>query len=179
MPKRTNVEQANAVRAKAVRHDRYYTPKSLVHIHLSKLASHDELVILEPCLGSGNYYNALPIYFPNCHRHFCEIDAGLDFFKYDGAHPDLIITNPPFSILDKFIEKMISLEPKVISLLLNMYAITPSRLRKFNAAGYYVTDYHLTRVDKWFGVSAIITLSREAETNSIGFDCTKHILEVA
>lgn len=177
MPKRSNVEQANAVRAKSVRHDRYYTPRSLVHIHLSKLASHDELVILEPCRGQGAYFNALPIYFPNCERHFCEIDDGIDFFNYDGPRPDLIVTNPPFSLLDKFIEKMVSLRPLIISLVLNYYAITPCRLRKLNNAGYYVVDYHLTRVSRWFGVSAIITLSREAETNSIGFDCTKHILE--
>ena len=175
----SNVQQANNVRKKENRNDRYYTPKSLVNIHLSKLASHDPLVILEPCRGQGAYWNALPIYFPNCERHWCEIDDGVDFLKYDGARPDLVITNPPFSLLDAFLEKMIELRPLIISLVLNHYAITPCRIRDLNAAGYFVIDYHITRVDKWFGVSVILTVSREAVSNSIGFDCTKHKLEVA
>jgi len=177
MPKPSNVQNANLVRRRDNRNDRYYTPNSLVTVHLSKLATDIPLVILEPAFGNGAYYNQFHKYFPNSTFHYCEIDHGKDFFDYAGPPPDIIVTNPPFSLLDRFIEKMVSLQPLIISLLLNMYAVTPCRIRDLNARGYYVSGYHLTRVNRWFGVSCIITLRRDIDTNVLSFDCTKHILE--
>lgn len=177
MPRPTNVQNANLVRAREVRRDVYYTPDSLVRIHLSKIATEDRLVILEPAYGKGAYYNQFPTFFPNSTYLHCEIEQGTDFLEYEGVPPDIIVTNPPFSLLDKFFEKMIQLRPRVISVLLNMYAVTPCRIRRFNQHGYYLSDYHLTRVDRWFGVSCIITLRRDIDSNCISFDCTKHILD--
>jgi hypothetical protein len=177
MPRPSNIQNANLIRRREVKQDSYYTPQSLVHIHLSKLATDKPLVILEPAYGNGAYFNLFPHYFPNSSHYYTEIKQGLDFFDYNGPNPDIIVTNPPFSLLDRFIEKMLSLRPLVISLLLNQYAVTPCRIRAINAHGYYLSDYHLTRVDRWFGVSCIIVLRRDIDTNIISFDCTKHILE--
>jgi hypothetical protein len=177
MPKLSNTKQANMIRKKPERKDKYYTPESLVDIHLSKFAGLlDGYMILEPFRGTGNYFNKLPDYFPTCFYEWAEIDDGRDFFHYQG-HPDIIISNPPFSLLDKIFERCYELKPKIISFVLNQHAVTPCRIRRANEAGYFVMHYHLTRVDKWFGVACILTLSNERRTNIIDFDCTKHILE--
>ena len=55
--------------------------------------------ILEPCRGEGAFYNN----FPNTDKDWCEISEGKDFLHYE-KHVDWIITNPPFSIFDLFLE---------------------------------------------------------------------------
>jgi len=60
-------------------------------------------VCLEPCKGEGSIYNYLPE-----PKLWCEIDDGRDFFDFDVnlyKKIDWIITNPPFSIYDKFLRK--------------------------------------------------------------------------
>ena len=54
-------------------------------------------VVLEPCRGTGAFYNNFP-----GEKDWCEISEGKDFFDYD-KKVDWIITNPPFSIFDKFL----------------------------------------------------------------------------
>ena len=175
-PKPTNVQNANLVRRREVASDKFYTPETLARLHLSTLQSNEKILVYEPFRGRGSYYNLFPEYFPNALYDWSEIDEGRDFFNYCGT-ADIIVTNPPFSILKEVIERLIQIRPIVISLLLNMYAVTPCRIKQFNNAGYFVTGYHLTRVNRWFGVSVIVTFSREATQNIISFDCTKHILE--
>ena len=53
--------------------------------------------ILEPCKGTGNFYNNF-----NINKDYCEISEGIDFLKYN-KQVDWIITNPPFSIFDLFL----------------------------------------------------------------------------
>lgn len=180
MPRLNNHQQANLVRNKSERADKYYTPKSLVQIHLEQLVPIVPAgsLILEPARGKGAYYDYFQLAFPTSHYDYCEIDEGKDFLEYSiGNSPDVIISNPPFSILQKFIDKSIQLRPQIISFLLNMYAVTPCRIRDFNAAGYFVVGYLIVRVNRWFGVSVILTVSRNVTQNIIQFDCVKHILE--
>ncbi len=51
--------------------------------------------ILDPCKGTGVFSNML-----NC--EWCEINEGIDFFSYTNK-VNWIVSNPPFSILRKFI----------------------------------------------------------------------------
>lgn len=178
MPRLNNHQQANLVRNKSERSDKYYTPKSLVKIHLEQLIPIVPAcsLILEPAKGLGAYYDYFQLAFPTCSYDYCEIDEGKDFLEYQGT-PDVIITNPPFSLLQKFINKSIELHPLIISFLLNQYAVTPCRIRDFNNAGYFVVGYLIVRVNRWFGCSVILTVSRNATENIIQFDCVKHILE--
>lgn len=178
MPRLNNHQQANLVRNKSERSDKYYTPKSLVKIHLEQLIPivPSGSLILEPAKGLGAYTDYFQLAFPTSHYDYCEIDEGKDFLEYTG-NPDVIITNPPFSLLQKFINKSIELCPLIISFLLNQYAVTPCRIRDFNNAGYFVVGYLIVRVNRWFGCSVILTVSRNATQNIIQFDCVKHILE--
>ena len=65
---------------------------------------------LEPCKGTGNIYNLLPQ-----GSDWCEIDEGRDFFGYK-EKVDWIITNPPYSIYDKFLEHCFELADNVVML---------------------------------------------------------------
>lgn len=66
--------------------------------------------ILEPCRGDGNIYNELPE-----PKDWCEIKEGKDFFDYR-CKVDWIITNPPFSIYDRFLEHCFTIADNVVLL---------------------------------------------------------------
>lgn len=73
--------------------DKFMTPINLVE----KIVYHFQPKgnILEPCIGSGNFYNFLKGWIQKGHTlDWCEIDKGKDFFDYE-KKVDWIITNPP------------------------------------------------------------------------------------
>lgn len=65
--------------------------------------------ILEPAAGENVFYNL----FENEEKYRCEITDGLDFFEWD-KKVDWIITNPPYSIYDLFLEKAFSVSDNVV-----------------------------------------------------------------
>ena len=64
--------------------------------------------ILEPCRGGGAFYDLF-----SEPKFWCEITDGRDFFDFEG-HTDWIITNPPFSIFDLFLEKCFDVADNVV-----------------------------------------------------------------
>ena len=66
--------------------------------------------ILEPCMGNGNIYNLLPE-----QKDWCEIKDGRDFFNWNKC-VDWIITNPPYSIYDLFLEHCFKIANNVVLL---------------------------------------------------------------
>ena len=64
--------------------------------------------ILEPCKGSGIFYDLFKE-----PKDWCEIDQGRDFFEYTDR-VDWIITNPPYSIFDLFLEKCLEVADNVV-----------------------------------------------------------------
>lgn len=170
------IKNATAIRKKEERTDVYITPQSLVRRHLSIFGGIQQQIVLDPFRGSGAYFNLFDEYFTQSIFEWCEIEAGRNFFDYKGT-PDIIVSNPPYSIIEPILEKCYSLRPKIISFLLCAHNVTPHRIQRANAMGYYVMDYTLCRVDRWFGVSVILTLSNQIESNVIGFDTIKHKME--
>lgn len=65
---------------------------------------------LEPCRGTGNIYALLP-----SPKDWCEITEGRDFFDYQGS-VDWVITNPPYSIYDRFLQKCFDVADNVVFL---------------------------------------------------------------
>lgn len=152
--------------------DKFYTPISLVKIHLELVKPLiGDGVILEAFMGSGNYYNEMKKTFTN-DIDFTEIDIGLDFFEYN-RKCDYIISNPPYSCIDKVLEKSVELNPKVISYLIGFHNITAKRLEFMKLKGYGVRQFHLTKVSKWFGMSLIITFVKDFDS-IISFDRIIH-----
>lgn len=155
--------------------DVFLTPMTLVnkHINLVEDLIDTDKTILDPFYGTGNYYNTLKERFPTNHVEYTEIEMGLDFFEYN-KKVDYIISNPPYSLIDKVLQKSCDLEPEIISYLIGFMNITTRRIEYMNKRGYYIQSLHLTKVFKWFGMSAIITFSNKIKTNCISFDRIIH-----
>jgi hypothetical protein len=165
---------AHNIKKRKSANDVFYTPSSLVKIHLEKFNDIPEgSIIYEPFYGNGAYYNEMKNKYTNCEILYTEIELGLDFFSFDNK-VDYIISNPPYSIIDKVFEKSVSLKPKIISYLIGFGNITTKRLEYMNKNGYFVSDFHLTKVYKWFGMSCIITFSNMINKNIIEFDRIVH-----
>ena len=69
---------------------------------------------LEPCKGDGRIVHFLDS--KNIKTDWCEIQEEKDFFDHDGEY-DLILTNPPFSLAQEFIEHAMTMAPTVVMLL--------------------------------------------------------------
>lgn len=141
--------------------DRFYTPQTLVALHVEKVmmfANPDDLW-LDPCSGDGRYLRA----FPTSNKEWCEIDAGVDFGDYEGE-VDVICSNPPYSMIDMWLEKSVSLNPKTISYLLAFHSVTARRLERMEQWGYGLVDFHLTKVFQWYGMSVIATWVKDGDS---------------
>lgn len=68
-------------------------------------------IMLDPSAGENAFYNN----FPEGMRMRCEINDGLDFFNWDDSNRVAwIITNPPYSIYDLFLEKAFKIAENVV-----------------------------------------------------------------
>lgn len=121
---------------------------------------------------------------------WCEITKGRDFFEYKGfdegtydrdtgeediAPVNAIVGNPPYSMIDAFLDKSIELEPRVISYLIGFANITTKRLEKMEKAGYKCVEFHLTKVFKWYGMSLLIVWVKDTDAKSVvGYDRKVH-----
>jgi len=98
--------------------DDYQTPPRAIDALLHHVRPFGR--VLEPCRGSGNIYRALE----NCRPRvtlldWCELAEGRDFFDLE-APPrfyDWIVTNPPFSLAQEFIDRSLLLATNVVMLL--------------------------------------------------------------
>ena len=93
---------------KATASDTVQTPIEIAKMIIKKF--NPQGLILEPCKGNGNIYCQLPK-----PKDWCEITQGRDFFDYH-QKVDWIITNPPYSIYDKFLEHCFELADNVVLL---------------------------------------------------------------
>jgi hypothetical protein len=66
--------------------------------------------VLEPCKGEGVFLKYLP---PN--TDWCEISEGRNFYEYE-KQVDWIVTNPPYSDFDRFLEHSFRLANNIVIL---------------------------------------------------------------
>ena len=154
--------------------DKIYTPQSLLKIHLELLTDFvkDGDIVFDAFYGDGRYYNLFPEYFKNNNFDYTEIDLNKDFFLYD-KQVDVIISNPPYSMIDKVLEKSIELNPHTISYLIGQHNLTNKRIEFMNGNGYYLVKLHFTKVYQWFGMSAIVVFCKNG-INCISYDRQVH-----
>ena len=134
--------------------DRIYTPKpvALKMIEMCNLKEGD--TILDPSLGGGIFYDNLPEYV---NKDWCEIDKGKDFFEYD-KKVDCIIGNPPYSLLNKWLDHTMELTDKFCYIL--GFNLNDTRLKRITDKGFGITRMHIIDIDWWFAHSFILIFEK-------------------
>ena len=93
-------------------------------------------LILEPCRGESSFYNNLPE-----PKDWCEIKEGKDFFCDYHEKVNWIITNPPFSLMRKFLQHSMQLSDNIIFLCpINHIIGLKARLRDIRENGFYIRE---------------------------------------
>ena len=104
------------IRRRQKPNDVFITPLALAKKHIklvNRYCSRENALWLDPCKNSGNYYNN----FHKKNKDYCEILENKDFFKYN-KNVDVICSNPPFSLISRWLKKSVELKPEVISYLI-------------------------------------------------------------
>ena len=95
--------------------------------------------ILEPCCGTGNFIKAFEGCGQNVSTLWCEITKGKDFFDFN-EKVDWIITNPPYSIMRKFLEHSMDISDNVCFLITINHIWTKARLRAIKEKGFGIKE---------------------------------------
>jgi hypothetical protein len=164
----TFVKISNSIQKKIKQNDIRYTPITLVERHIEHIKDLIEFgdVIYEPFAGKGVYVNHLREKFPNNQIEQTEIETGTNFFLFNES-VDIIISNPPYSCMDKVLEHSVKLKPKIISYLIGYLNLTPRRVKFMNDNGFFIERMFVCKIRSWFGISCIITFSNQIDKNII------------
>jgi len=134
--------------------DVFITPEKLAKTHIDMIdEAYRNLVWYDPFKNSGSYYNQYPC--ANENKKWSEILENKDFFDFN-EQVDVIVSNTPYSMIEKVLEKSVSLKPMIISYLLGINNLTAKRMEYMENQGYYITKLHMCKVFKWFGMSLIV-----------------------
>jgi len=90
-----------------VENDFYPTPYNCVATLFEHIEFRPTDLFLEPCRGGGVISDIVPL--PSNQKYYAEIEEGIDYLKTDfNTKFDVIITNPPFSLTEEFLNKSFS-----------------------------------------------------------------------
>lgn len=159
---------STSIKKRDLSNDVFITPLGLAKLQIDSIKHYKKEIWFDPFKNSGSYYNQ----FPTEDKEWTEILLGRDFFKFNGK-VDIICSNPPYSMIDKILEKSAKLKPRVISYLIGINNLTAKRMEMMEQHGYYITYFHVTKVWRWFGMSVIVNWeTRTANKSIINFDRT-------
>lgn len=113
--------------------------------------------ILEPCKGEGAFLKYLP---PN--TEWCEIADGVNFYDYK-RHVDWIVTNPPYSDYNRFLEHSFELADNIVLLV--------PVAKMFKSTGT------LNQIFEYGGFVSIHTLPASKAGFPFGFPCAIYYLK--
>ncbi len=122
--------------------DKIYTPEYLAKAIIEHFKPTG--LILEPCAGTGNFLKYLPK-----DTLWCEIDKGKDFFDFN-QQVDYIITNPPYSLMRKFLQHSMKVSDNVIFLTSINHLWLKARIRDIEEAGFGIKEICLCDTPKEF-----------------------------
>jgi len=162
---------SHSIKHRTVAKDVFYTPLTVVKNHLDLIESKPNEIWYDPFYGEGIYHNN----FPTENKIYSEIAMNKDFFEFNDK-VDLIVSNPPYSILDDILKHSVELKPRIISYLLGHGSVTPRRMEYMKSQGYGLISIYTCKVWKWYGMSQIYTFEKDASWDSckILFDRTVH-----
>jgi type I restriction-modification system DNA methylase subunit len=149
--------QHNITKPGFSRNDVFYTPMALAKTAIAMVGDEHKCdKWLDPCKGKGAFYDQ---FLNTCSKQFCEITDGVDFFECT-ASVDVVISNPPYSLIDKWLEHTLKLKPNLINYLIGINNLTARRIELMERAGYILTKLHMCKVRQWFGMSVIVQWER-------------------
>lgn len=164
-------KKMNQIQKRENANDCFVTPVEICKKAVAMVDNKQEYVWLDPWKGTGNFYNNFP---SENRKDWCEINEGRDFFEYN-ERVDVICSNPPFSKIDKCIDKCIELDPTYIIIVLGNLNMSPKRLQKINDKGYYLTKSHMFRVRNWFGNPYVFCFEKTTiDRQNLTFDRTEY-----
>lgn len=179
-----NSKTATKIKQRTTPKDVFITPRALaltaIEMCQASLPEHKNPYIFnywyDPFRNNveGSYYSQFP---EGQAATWAEITEGRDFFTHEpvqGLMPArlVICSNPPYSMLDKVFQRCIDLNPTAINLLIGVNNLTARRMEMMEKAGYKLTNLHMCKVYKWFGMSFICNWVKGAETSCLSYDRT-------
>jgi hypothetical protein len=129
--------------------DKKMTPLDLAKKCIDMTPLKKGQLVLDPFLGQGAFYNQYPNYVK---KDWCEIDKKKDFFKYN-KQVDWVVSNPPYSKMQKVFEHCVKICNKGFGLLTGIINLTPKRIQFLEENGFGITHMHMCQVTGWFGKS--------------------------
>ena len=167
---------SHAIKHRKVPKDVYLTPIAVASNMIKSIPAIEGEHWFDPFRGGGVFYDNYPV---NVVKDYTEIAEGKDFFQYSGK-ADVIVSNPPFSLIDKVLKKTFELKPRVFSYLLLHGAMTPRRMEMIQKAGYGMIQIHSCKVFDWYGMAQFYTFGLGApDLARITFDRVVHRLTEA
>lgn len=139
--------------------DIFITPLKLAKYNIDMIEYNQDDIWYDPFKNNGSYYNQ----FPNENKKWSEILEDKDFFTFD-EKVDIICSNPPYSMIDKILEKSVELKPRIISYLIGVNNLTAKRMEYMENNGYYITKIHMCKVFKWYGMSMIVIWEKDKKS---------------
>ena len=146
-----NTKTSTKIKNRDISNDVFITPLRLSKYHIDMIKHKENDIWYDPFKNNGSYYNQ----YPNDNKLWTEILENLDFFDFN-EKVDIICSNPPYSCIDKILEHSVFLKPRIISYLIGINNLTPKRIEYMENNGYFITNMHLCKVYKWYGMSSII-----------------------
>lgn len=124
--------------------DRIFTPEKVAIELIKKIPAEQGDSWLDPCLGTGVFYNN----FPTDNKNWFEIDKGKDFLQCLDEF-DWCVTNIPFSQPKEFIFAMARCSKKGFGILCLANSMTASRLKKLEEMGLFLNSQTVLYIKEW------------------------------
>jgi hypothetical protein len=149
--------------------EQHYTPGLLAQRLVKLVPVAPEDVVLDPAAGRTRVFaKSLAV------RRvlYCEVEEGIDFMSQSLAY-DWAITNPPYHLLWKFIEKASQEARKGFAFLVNINGIntlTPKRLALLEERRFHMRHLHVCNVKQWMGRYYFYVFRRQAGAVQLSWD---------
>ena len=153
--------KGNAIKARKKGNDVFYTPVKLVKEIMTVVKDDlkDGDKVLDAFCGKKVFYNNYP---PNVVKDWAEISEGRDFFEC--GETDWIITNPPYSILNKVIDHSAKICKKGFGYLIHYHNLTTPRVNRIlKDFRFRLTKMYLCNVHNWYSSQVFVLFEKIAD----------------
>lgn len=142
----------------------HYTPRPLAKYCLGLTPIAEGHTVHDAAKGDGAFFDQFPV--SKTLRSYSEIAEGRDFLSREEPS-DWIVTNPPYHVFWKYVEKSATLARVGFGFLISsnpMLSLTPKRLSWLKSQGFGITTIAVVNVREWFGRYYYVVFQRNHES---------------